>query len=114
MNQYFVVYPRNFSNEYTVFVAENQQIADAIKKHCPNAEKITRKRAIYLGCKRPNEAQRTGEQHYGGFCSGPIPYGRRDECIETAATNTALKVQDWEKEEIQTKLYVDAVMEDFK
>ena len=109
MNQYFVAYPRNFSNEYVVLVAESAAIADAVRKHYPEADKITRKRAIYLGWSRPTEAGRTGEYWNGGFVSGPLQYDRRDSCLTDAAINTEHMVSEWELMDEQGKLYREAM-----
>lgn len=66
-NRYYVVYPRDFVNEYTVFVVGSQRDEQRLLRALPSAERITRKRAIYLGYTRPNETRRTGEHWDGGF-----------------------------------------------
>ena len=71
MNRYYVHYPRNFANEYTVYVvgseADEDRLYAAFDGDHERLEKITRKRAIYLGSVRPNMALRWGEQWYGGW-----------------------------------------------
>jgi len=61
---YYVEHPRGFANEYAVYVVKDRM---AFKSAIPDAKRITRVEAIRLGWSRPREAQRTGEQWYGGF-----------------------------------------------
>jgi hypothetical protein len=73
MNRYFVDYPRDFANEYTVYAVPAGMVAD-FGRAFPDAEPITRSRAIRLGWTRVKEAKRDGEQWFGGFAdSGAYP-----------------------------------------
>ncbi len=66
MNNYYVDYPRDFSNEYTVYAVRGV-FANSLKRVCRNAVRITRCEAIRLGITRPSQARKHGEQWYGGF-----------------------------------------------
>lgn len=69
MNRYYVEYPRDFCNEYTVYVVASG-LVQRFEKVFPNAYSVTRKDAIRLGITRPKEAKRDNEQWWGGFPDG--------------------------------------------
>ncbi len=60
---------RGFANEYTVYVVP-QSLTSRFEAAFPEADRISRKRAVYWGWSRPREASRDGEQWFGGFESG--------------------------------------------
>lgn len=68
MTRYYVDYPRGFANEYTVYAVASTD-RERFERAFPEAEHISRARAVRLGWSRPREARRGGEQWYGGFCS---------------------------------------------
>lgn len=61
---YFVEYPRNFANEYTVYATDDRKAFEAA---VPGADRVNRREAVRLGWSRPREAKRDGEQWFGGF-----------------------------------------------
>jgi hypothetical protein len=63
---YFIRYPRDFANEYTVYAVAPED-RERFGRLIPDAERITRYRAIEIGWTRPREAKRDGEQWFGGF-----------------------------------------------
>lgn len=65
-HHYFVNYPRDFANEYTVYAVPPASIPQ-FRALFPEAEPISRPRAIHLGWTRPREARRDGEQWFGGL-----------------------------------------------
>ena len=69
MRQYYVSYPRDFSNEYEVYVIDRTE-AVRFEKAWPSAGRISRAEAVRLGIRRPAEAKRDGEQWFGGFVDG--------------------------------------------
>ena len=105
MNRYLVHYPRNFSNEYEIYAGTKADLEKLIEilASRPRAENgntcfITRKRAIYLGRTRVNEARRDNEQWFGGFASVyPDMYaGSLDQEIEQAIQATAQVILEYE------------------
>lgn len=68
MNLYYINYPRDFANEYTVYVV-TPELRERFKKAFPDADRITRKSAIERGWSRVKEAHETGEQWFGGFAN---------------------------------------------
>lgn len=66
---YFVHYPRNFANEYTVYVVRLRDAArlEAVR---PGAQRIDAADAWRRGVTRRAEARRDGEQWFGGL-AGP-------------------------------------------
>lgn len=85
MNRYFIYYPRNFANEYTVYVCDTPEVEEGLRAIHPEMDRITRKRALYLGSSRPREARQTGQYWSGGFVGGEIISGDaiRDAVIAT-------------------------------
>ena len=67
-NRYYIDYPRNFANEYNVFVVSAED-ESKFEQAYPKAQRITRKRAIELGWTRTKEAGKNGEEWCGSFCS---------------------------------------------
>ena len=68
MNTYFVVYPRDFANEYTVYAVRSQADALRFEDTCDLFfMRIPKSEALRLGIHRPAEAAKDGEQWYGGF-----------------------------------------------
>jgi hypothetical protein len=90
MNAYYVLYPRDFTNEYTVYVAGDAESADYLRNH-NGAKRISRREAIRLGWTRPRQARKTGEQWYGGF-AGDNYYDTLAEAIEAATFETSCLV----------------------
>lgn len=73
MNKYYIDYPRDFANEYDVYVAADAETERELLRYLGSgAQRITRQEAVRLGWTRPREATRTGEQWYGGFVGGAI------------------------------------------
>ena len=78
MNLYYVNYPRDFANEYTVFAVPSE-MRERFEVAYPDADRITRVSAIERGIRRPAEACRDGEQWFGGLCDyGPSSDARTD------------------------------------
>lgn len=93
MRHYYVHYPRDFANEYTVFVVQHND-SGTLHALFPDAKRITRKEAILLGWTRPREAKQYGEQWYGGFAeTGRDHNGTLNEVIDDAevATDGAIR-----------------------
>jgi hypothetical protein len=88
MNAYYVLYPRDFANEYTVYVAGDAESAEHLKQL--GAKRISRREAIRLGWTRPRQARKTGEQWYGGFAGDT--YDTLAEAIEAATFETSCLV----------------------
>jgi len=60
------IYPMNSVNRYTVF-AVDPTIGKDFAEAFPEAKRITRTEAIYLGLTRPWQAKKDGEPWFGGF-----------------------------------------------
>ncbi len=99
-NSYLVHYPRNFSNEYTIYVGSSATL-DRLTKILeaePQAEngdvrRITRQRAIYLGRTRVREAKQTGEQWFGGFAETGTAFAETlDQAIADAVAATEAEI----------------------
>jgi hypothetical protein len=69
MNRYYVEYPRDFANEYTVYAVPAAD-AERFERFFPSADRISRAEAVRLGTRRPIEAKRDGEQWFGGWLDG--------------------------------------------
>jgi len=69
MNRYYARHPRDFSNEYTVFVVEaGSENEERLKTIHDDVKRITRERAIKLGIRDVRHAKRHDAiQHYGGL-----------------------------------------------
>ncbi len=87
---YFIHYPRDFANEYEIFVvsqADSSRLVDRI----PSARRITRKQAIERGITRPRMAKKFGEQWFGGFRESdslPVYSGTLDEILTSCIQGT--------------------------
>ena len=64
--RYYKIHPRNFANEYTVYVTESDTDAAFVARF-PEAERITRAEAIEYGIRKPNWAKRNSQQWFGGL-----------------------------------------------
>ncbi len=72
-HRYYVIYPRDFANEYTVYAVPIDKAAAFEHAH-RDAEEIDREHAWTLGSQRPEEYRAAGQQHYGRWASSePIP-----------------------------------------
>ena len=69
MPTFYIRYPRDFANEYTVYVVRDPADAEALGLTAEDC--VNRATAIERGYSRPAEALANGEQWYGGFVSGP-------------------------------------------
>ncbi len=69
MNHYYIYHPRNFGNEYTVYVVANDDDDERLWAVLPDAERITRQEAIYAGVSAPHAAMRDDRYWDGGFAS---------------------------------------------
>jgi hypothetical protein len=67
MNTYYVVYPREFANEYTVYAVNSKADALRFEGAYGSFFRVPRSEALRLGIQRPADAERDGEQWYGGF-----------------------------------------------
>jgi hypothetical protein len=92
MNHYWVVYPRDFANEYTVYVTTTPQ-QDYRMRYGFGGKTITRPEAIRLGWTRPRQAKKTGEQWFGGF-AGDEQTTVKD-AIEEASRATSIKTSSY-------------------
>ena len=70
MKKYFVDYYRNFGNTYTLVYAETQADFDALRRHYPDAERITRKEAIEMA--RAEKLRRRCDPAFSGFASAVV------------------------------------------
>lgn len=86
MRHYYIDYPRDFANEYTVYVVPAGEVA-RFRGALPDAERITRSEAIRKGWTRPRQAGRDGEQWYGGFAYRGYP-ANASEAIDDAEAAT--------------------------
>jgi hypothetical protein len=92
-NSYYISYPRDFANEYTVYVVTPEIAADFAKAF-PDLKRTSRKDAIERAWSRPKEAKRTGEQWFGGFCDHMSPQGNGlDHALAAAAKSTEWEVE---------------------
>lgn len=92
MRTYYIDYPRDFANEYTVYVVESD-IVERFEACHPNADRISRQRAIDRGWTRPREAQRAGEQWFGGFFQTVEPRDHTQAAyLDACAESTRLDV----------------------
>jgi hypothetical protein len=66
MTRYFIDYYRDFGNTYTVYAVSPADVA-RFRAAFPDAEPISRARAIDRGWTRVRQAKRTGEQWPAGF-----------------------------------------------
>jgi hypothetical protein len=66
MNTYYVSYPRDFANEYEVYVVAPEDV-EVFLRAIPDATRISRAEAIRMGWTRPRQAKKYGEQWFGGF-----------------------------------------------
>lgn len=97
MRSYYINYPRNFANEYTVYAVPHAE-ARRFEAAFPSVEKITRAKAIERGIRRPAEARRDGEQWFGGLCNGlaDTANGTTAERLDAAERNTLAEMRDVE------------------
>lgn len=65
-----VVYPRDDESEYSVYVCADKETEQRFLALYGAAEKISRKRAVYLGWSRPRRAEKTGDEPVGKFVNG--------------------------------------------
>lgn len=65
-NRYYIEYPRDFANEYIVYVVAAERAAE-LEAKLPDAERITRAEAIERGIRRPRQAKRYNEQWWGSL-----------------------------------------------
>ncbi len=87
--RYYIEYPRDFANEYTIYVTNGND--EAFRAAYPNAERITRARAIERGIRRPRLAAQCSEQWYGGFAvTANSEYQRDRDMRDDAATDSDL------------------------
>ena len=109
--RYFLYRPRNFDNEYTIYVVEeNSDMQDRLVKMLDDMandgttydrsySRITREAAIRLGIREPRRAERQGEQHAGGLCLRHThdPFSASDhEIIGLATEATEKAIEEWE------------------
>ncbi len=111
-NSYLVHYPRNFANEYTVYVGSPATLDRLTKilESSPradngNVQRITRQRAIYLGRTRVREAKRYGEQWFGGFAETGFGY---PESVDEMLAD-AIKATEAEIDHADTDAYAEMV-----
>ena len=95
MNKYYVDYPRDFANEYTVYVVRTTDTG-RLKSRFPDAERISRREAIRLGWTRPRKAKKDGEQWYGGFASNNYA-DSVGEAIDVAISATIEEIYDLQR-----------------
>jgi hypothetical protein len=98
--RYYINYPRDFANEYTVYVV-SADAADRLEAAFPGAEEIPHAKAVERGITRPRQARRDGEQWYGGLCNyGPADAtnGTTRERLEAAERNTLAALEQAEGE----------------
>jgi hypothetical protein len=103
MNRYYIEHPRNFANEYAVYVCKSERTERRLLELYPNAEKINRAEAIRLGWTRPREAERNGEQWFGRFAEPLYEAPRASNVLEAlteAAQGTLDEINRAEKEGI--------------
>jgi hypothetical protein len=86
MKKYYIEYPRNFANEYAIYVLDND--TDATELGFSKDDRISRAKAIHLGIIRPNEARKNNEQWYGGLfgdCKYEGSYAEQlNECLKNS------------------------------
>ena len=90
MTTYYIRYPNDFANEYTVYAVSNAE--DAVALGLTDEDRCNRQTAIERGYSRPRQAKQFGEQWYGGFVSGPSQVYVHDvsSAIAAAIDNTAV------------------------
>ena len=86
--QYFVEYPRDFANEYSVYVVDSWALK-SFALAFPGAKRITRAEAAELGYYRVRYARARLEQWFGGF-HGVTP-GDTLECQLDACANMTVE-----------------------
>lgn len=102
MNRYFVAYPRNFANEYKVYVCESERTERRLLAVRPDAERISRGEAVRLGWTRPREARRNGQEWHGGFAE-PLYHSSDPQNVREAIVEAAQGTLD-EINETEAKL----------
>ncbi len=89
-NRYYIDYPRDFANEYTVYVVEPKR-ANEFEAQFPRAIRITRADAIDRGIRRPRQAERNSEQWFGGLAeTSHSEYLRDHDLRDDPATDSEL------------------------
>ena len=94
MNTYYVVYPRDFANEYTVFAVGSKADALRFESACDLVQQITRVEALRLAIQRPREAAKDGEQWYGGFYKSDAYHALEQKLSYTISDQIAAVVLD--------------------
>ena len=89
---YYVRYPRDFANEYTVYAVDDATRED-FDKSFPDAKRINRAEAIRLGISRPKQARKHGEHWAGSFCRCGTS-GTQAEILAEAVARTTEEVND--------------------
>lgn len=77
---YYIVYPRDFANEYTIYAVEAGRVVEFLKRF--DAQRITKPEAIRLGYLNPKR----DKECFGGFIGGlgaSIPETIRNAAAET-------------------------------
>lgn len=108
MKRYYKINPRNFANEYTVYVTTPDNDA-AFVALFPTAERITREQAIEAGIREPRRADRDQQQWFGGFADHYVSAAAMDrelcgdpatdsDLIHYAATATAEIIGETQQE----------------
>lgn len=99
MNLYYIEYPRDFANEYSVYVVPTGE-REHFEELFPRAERISRKKAVERGWTRVKEARRDGEQWFGGFGGSAGTYGTLEEALESARQETLaeMKMREFNRE----------------
>lgn len=83
---YYARHPRDFANEYDVFVVP-RSMASRLEAVYPDASRISRREAVRMGISRPAEAKRDGEQWYGGLLGDDMattPAAQLDACCRAS------------------------------
>ena len=96
---YLIHYPRDFANEYDIFVGTKAEIdrlyalLNRSTERGSQLRRISRREAIQLGWSRVREAQRDGEQWYGGFAAyGREPYAHSVQAAILSARESTLEL----------------------
>lgn len=112
---YFVDYPRDFCNEYNVYVVSRADHADFVR-FIPSARRISRAEAIKLGWTRPKQAKRDGEYWLGGFYDDPLSRfadtlaEALDECRKATERLVAEREQGAEIREEEMRAYENGIL----
>lgn len=67
MFKYYIEYPRNFANEYTVYIVSKNNEKRFLELLGDKVKRISRKEAIEKGYYAPKRAKKENIQFFGGF-----------------------------------------------